>query len=72
MLSQTQQNLLDKNLYNYYHITGCNVQVFGEPFLESGYLLEINNISSSVPFDFLAISNKSLGIFINFFGLFRP
>ncbi len=38
MLTQSDEQAINKNLYNYYHITKCNSQVFGEPFFKNNYI----------------------------------
>lgn len=38
MLTKKEELKIRNNAHNYYHVVECNAHVFGEPFLEDGYL----------------------------------
>lgn len=38
MLSKSEEKLINLNVRDYYHVISCNTHLFGEPFLEGGYL----------------------------------
>ena len=38
MINSQEEKIINANIKNYYHLIDCNTHIFGEPFLDDGYL----------------------------------